>query len=181
MLPNSGDSIAQLDVAHAARVHDYNNAAQRGGGECSYFKQNITLAHKNLKDAIPAVLSIGNIEPGSGSNWTRNALMPPPPQRGPSVITPRILNSLGSGLEALLFDLKPPANIGYSEAHTLYNEMRTKMQGLAYASDTPEVISIAVHLKVKELGKAKQLLVGVSTSNTFYSESFYEFQTYWNV
>lgn len=99
--------------------------------------------------------------------------MPPPPQRGPSIITPHILN--GQGLEALLFDLKPPANIGYSEAHTLYNEMRTKMQGLAYASDTPEVISIAVHLKVKELGKAKQLLVGVSNSNF---SSFYEFQTY---
>ena len=86
--------------------------------------------------------------------------MPPPPHRGPSVITPHILNS--HGLEALLLELKPPSNIGYSEAHTLYDDMRTRMQNLAYASDTPEVISIAVHLKVKELGKAKHLLVGVS-------------------
>jgi hypothetical protein len=96
--------------------------------------------------------------------------MPPPPQRGPSVITPHILNS--RRLEALLLDLKPPANIGYSEAHTMHEEMRKKMQELAYASDIPEVISIAVHLKVKELGKAKQLLVGVSD---YIFSSFYEF------
>lgn len=47
--PNSGD-IRQLDVAHAARVHDYNNAAQRGAGECSFLIDNtITLAHWILK------------------------------------------------------------------------------------------------------------------------------------
>ena len=95
--------------------------------------------------------------------------MPPPPPRGPSVITPHILNS--RRVEDVLAKLKLPAKIGYSEAHALYNEMRTKMQKLAYFSDNQDVISIAVHLKVKELGKAKQLLVGVS--HTF--SSFYEF------
>ena len=122
----------------------------------------------HFKEEIPAVVSIGNMS-GSGCSWNAK-LMPPPPQRGPSVITPHILNS--HGLEALLFDLKPPANIGYSEAHTMYDKMRTKMQGLAFASDNPEVISIAVHLKVKELGKAKHLLVGVS--DTFFL--VYEFK-----
>lgn len=39
----SGD-ITQLDVAHAARVHDYNNAAQQGAGElqCPLYKYHIS-------------------------------------------------------------------------------------------------------------------------------------------
>jgi hypothetical protein len=48
----SGD-ITQLDVAHAARVHDYNNAAQRGEGELEhflYYKHHISsLDFKNIK------------------------------------------------------------------------------------------------------------------------------------